>query len=62
MSTEELMANLGGTKNFITALKLAIWMAEGQEHHLELAYHDDELVVFRRKVLFSEQLELGKKP
>lgn len=39
-------------------LQLAMWAAKGdREHGMELIYQDDEVMLFRRKTPFSEQLK-----
>lgn len=39
---------------FINIIKLAIWADKAEEHGMELAYQDNELLVFRRKVALDD--------
>jgi hypothetical protein len=47
-----------GPKGFNIAFGLLLWAADGcEKYELELAYQDDEVMLFRRKVPLSEQLK-----
>jgi hypothetical protein len=52
-----------GPEAFGEVMKLVIWAVKGcDEHDLELAYQDDEVMLFRRKVPFSAKLKSLKQP
>jgi hypothetical protein len=46
-----------GPKAFAALVKMAVWAADAEQHGLELAYQDDELMLFRRKVPLTKLVE-----